>query len=102
MKKAELLALAAPYYDENQILELEAAIELATKAHKGQKRKTGEPYIIHPLSVAATLIDWGMDIDSIIAGVLHDTVEDTSVTREEIETQFGEDVACSLVRRHER
>jgi guanosine-3',5'-bis(diphosphate) 3'-pyrophosphohydrolase len=93
MKKFELLQKAAPHYNENQILELEHAIDVATEAHKGQKRKSGELYITHPLSVADTLIDWGMDIDSVIAGVLHDTVEDTTMTPEKIETLFGHDVA---------
>jgi len=93
MKKEELLAKAKPYYDKNQLLELDAAISLATKAHAGQKRKSGEPYIIHPLAVANTLIEWGMDIDSVLAGVLHDTVEDTDVTSEQIEAQFGKDVS---------
>ncbi len=93
MKKSELLAHAKPFYEEDQLLELEHAIDLASKAHKGQKRKSGEPYIIHPLSVAATLVDWGMDIDSVIAGVLHDTVEDTDITLESLESLFGKDVA---------
>jgi len=93
MKKSELLEKSVPHYDEDQVLELEHAIDLASKAHLGQKRKSGEPYIIHPLSVAATLIDWGMDIDSVIAGVLHDTVEDTDITLESLESLFGKDVA---------
>jgi len=93
MKKSELLEKASPHYEENQILELEHAIDLATKAHSGQKRKSGEPYIIHPLSVAGTLIDWGMDIDSVLAGVLHDTVEDTDTTLEQLESLFGKDVS---------
>lgn len=93
MKKEELLQKAKPYYSKNQLLELDAAIDLATKAHKGQKRRSGEPYIVHPLAVADTLIDWGMDIDSVIAGVLHDTVEDTEITLQEIENVFGKDVA---------
>jgi len=93
MKKGELLDQARPYYDKNQVLELESAIDLATTAHKGQKRRSGEPYIIHPLSVASTLIDWGMDIDSVIAGVLHDTVEDTDMSLEKLESLFGKDVA---------
>lgn len=93
MKKRDLLAHAKPHYSEDQVLELEHAIDYATKAHEGQKRKSGEPYIIHPLAVADTLIEWGMDIDSVIAGVLHDTVEDTDATLEEIETLFGRDVA---------
>ncbi len=93
MKKSELLELAKPFYEDDQILELDAAITLASTAHKGQKRKSGEPYIIHPLAVAATLVDWGMDIDTVLAGVLHDTVEDTTVTLDEIENAFGKDVA---------
>jgi GTP pyrophosphokinase len=93
MKKHDLLQSAELQYDEDQVLELEHAIDFATKAHEGQKRKSGEPYIIHPLSVAATLVDWGMDIDTILAGVLHDTVEDTAVTLDDIENTFGRDVA---------
>lgn len=93
MKKGELLERAQPLYDEDELLELEHAIEVASKAHKGQKRKSGEPYIIHPLAVAATLIEWGMDIDTVLAGVLHDTVEDTDTTLNFLETTFGKDVA---------
>ena len=69
------------------------AVELATRAHEGQRRKTGEPYIIHPIAVMEILEEWGMDEDTVIAGVLHDTVEDTAVTLEEIQTEFGETVA---------
>jgi len=93
MKKLELLQKAKPHYEAEQIAELEHAIDIATKAHTGQKRKSGEPYIVHPLSVAATLIEWGMDIDSVLAGVLHDTVEDTETTLDDIENLFGKDVA---------
>lgn len=69
------------------------AVELATRAHEGQRRKTGEPYIIHPIAVMEILEEWGMDEDTVIAGVLHDTVEDTAVTLEEIRVEFGETVA---------
>ncbi|HEX6258034.1 MAG TPA: RelA/SpoT family protein [Candidatus Saccharimonadales bacterium] len=93
MRKQDLLHNAAPYYDEDQLLEIEHAIDLATVAHKGQRRKSGEPYIIHPLHVADILVEWGMDIDSVLAGILHDTVEDTDVTLEQIESVFGKDVA---------
>lgn len=92
MKKA-LLQKAEPLYDEDQLLELEHAIDFATEKHVGQKRKSGEPYITHPLSVAGILIDWGMDIDSVLAGVLHDTVEDTETAVQDIESLFGRDVA---------
>lgn len=93
MKKRELLEYAKDFYEEDQILELEHAVDYAKKAHAGQKRKSGEPYIIHPLAVAYTLIEWGMDIDTVLAGVLHDTVEDTEATLPEIENLFGRDVA---------
>lgn len=93
MNKHELLEKASAHYTEEEILELDHAIDIASKAHTGQKRKSGEPYIIHPLSVAAILIEWEMDIDSVIAGVLHDTVEDTDLKLAQIETYFGADVA---------
>jgi GTP pyrophosphokinase len=93
MKKRHIIDQAKLHYEDDQILELDHAIDFAIKAHEGQKRKSGEPYIVHPLSVAATLIDWGMDIDTVLAGVLHDTVEDTEATLETIENLFGHDVA---------
>lgn len=93
MKKHQLLSLAEPHYDEDDLAELESAIDLATDQHRGQKRKSGESYIVHPLAVAGTLIEWGMDIDTVLAGVLHDTIEDTDLSAEEIEKLFGRDVA---------
>ena len=72
---------------------VEKAVEFAKKAHEGQKRKSGDPYIVHPMAVMKILEDWGMDEDTVIAGVLHDTVEDTEVTLEEIKGEFGEAVA---------
>lgn len=93
MDKSEVLNYAKDAYDEDQLLELEHAIDFAHAAHQGQVRKSGEPYIVHPLAVAYYLIDWGMDIDTVLAGVLHDTVEDTDATIDEIENLFGRDVA---------
>lgn len=94
MNKVELLEHAKPFYTKNQILELESAVDFAAKAHEGQKRASGEPYLIHPIATADTLVSWGMDIDSVIAGLLHDTVEDSEdVTFQEIENVFGRDVA---------
>ncbi len=69
------------------------AYEIADKAHREQKRLSGEPYIIHPLSVAIILAQLGMDFSSVAAALLHDTVEDTSITREDIIAQFGETIA---------
>lgn len=84
---------ARPHYEEYEILELEDAVNFASKAHAGQKRKSGEAYIIHPLNVAYILVDWGMDIDTVLAGILHDTVEDTDISLGKIENLFGRDVA---------
>jgi GTP pyrophosphokinase len=69
------------------------AVNMATKAHEGQLRKTGEPYITHPLAVQKILQSWQMDEDTLIAGILHDTVEDTDLTLAEIEQSFGKNVA---------
>jgi len=93
MEKDTLLERAMHHYTDEQVYELGYAVDVAINAHHGQKRKSGKPYISHPLAVAATLIDWEMDIDSVIAGILHDTVEDTSITLDQIETEFGGDVA---------
>lgn len=93
MDKKAVIESAREHYREEEVLELDHAIDVATKAHKGQKRKSGDAYISHPLHVAGTLIEWGMDIDSVIAGVLHDVIEDTELTLEQIETFFGRDVA---------
>lgn len=69
------------------------AFEVASKAHEGQLRKSGEPFVIHPLTVAETLVDALMDVDCVIAALLHDTIEDTAVTYAEIVEKFGKTVA---------
>ena len=78
------------------LLELEKAFIAAEKAHAGQLRKSGEDYITHPVAVAQILIDLGMDLATVIAALLHDTVEDTSYSIEQIKNQFGDEVS-SLV-----
>lgn len=93
MDKQSLVELARPHYQENELLELEHAIDVAAQAHDNQFRRSGEPYIVHPLRVAAILIEWDMDIDTILAGVLHDTVEDTPLNIDALESLFGRDVA---------
>lgn len=70
-----------------------SAFDFAYKAHDGQKRKSGEPYIIHPISVASLIDEWGFDPESIMAGLLHDTIEDTEVTYQDVESKFGQSVA---------
>lgn len=72
---------------------LERAYHLADESHQNQKRKSGEPFVIHPVAVASMLADMEMDLPSIIAGMLHDVVEDTPVTLEQIREIFGEEIA---------
>lgn len=94
MKKQQLITLAKEHkYAAKDIKQLGKAVDTATKAHSAQKRVAGEPFITHPMTVASYLIDWGLDIDSVIAGVLHDTVEDTELTLADIEKDFGRDIA---------
>lgn len=72
---------------------LKKAYDFASEAHNGQTRKSGEPYIIHPLSVSKILFDLGMDCDSMVAALLHDVVEDTPVTEAAVKENFGETVS---------
>ena len=69
------------------------AYECAAKAHEGQKRKNGDPYIIHPVSVAEIIVEMGLDTDSICAGLLHDCIEDTDFKYDQIQEKFGTSVA---------
>ena len=75
---------------------IEKAIDIAVNAHEGQKRSSGEDYVCHPLSVAAILVELGMDNETIVAAILHDVVEDTQISLDEIAKDFGKDVALWL------
>jgi len=68
------------------------AYKLSQKAHAGQKRKTGEPFFIHPLAVADILVSWNMDEETVVAGLLHDIIEDTKTSKEELTKQFGKEI----------
>ncbi|WP_411833995.1 RelA/SpoT family protein [Pseudoxanthomonas mexicana] len=83
----------AAYLPADQLPLLRRAWEVGAAAHIGQTRKSGEPYITHPVAVAGVLAELGMDVETLIAAILHDTIEDTPLTREEIAGQFGEAVA---------
>lgn len=72
---------------------LERAYVFSAKAHKGQTRRSGEPYLIHPLEVAHILTKMNLDVPSVVSGLLHDTIEDSYVNKEEIEEYFGKEVA---------
>lgn len=88
----ELIKSIKKYHPSADTSMVEKAYKIASEAHKDQKRKSGEPYIIHPLCVAIILADLEMDKETITAGLLHDVVEDTVMTSEEIREEFGEDV----------
>ena len=88
----ELIASIRKYHPSDDISMIEKAYRIAYEAHKGQKRKSGEPYIIHPLCVAIILADLELDKETIVAGLLHDVVEDTVMTSEEVRKEFGAEV----------
>ena len=88
-----LIARVRKYHPSADISLIEKAYKLSREAHKEQVRKSGEPYIIHPLWVGIILADLEMDKETIVAGMLHDTVEDTEMTVEDITREFGEEVA---------
>ena len=72
---------------------LERAFEKASAAHDGQLRKSGDPYITHPVAVAEILADLGLDANTLAAALLHDTVEDTTYSNQELRKDFGEEIA---------
>ena len=89
----DLIARVQKYHPSDDISMIEKAYKIAYEAHRDQVRRSGEPYIIHPLCVAIILADLQLDKESIVAGLLHDVVEDTIMTDEEIKKEFGPDVA---------
>lgn len=93
----DLVRRVEAYYPDADFTKLRKAYLFAEKSHAGQKRSSGEDYIIHPINVAATLIKLRMDLDTIMAGLLHDVVEDCNVSPQEIEKEFGTGVADLVV-----
>ena len=87
------LEQAASYLPADQLLRLRHAWEVGAAAHAGQTRKSGEPYITHPVAVAQVLAELGLDVETLVAAILHDTIEDTPLTHAEIVEAFGESVA---------
>ncbi len=90
----ELIEKIQAYHPQVPVSVIEKAYAFSDKAHQGQMRRSGEPYITHPLNVAAVLADLKLDLDTILTGLLHDTVEDTPVTLEDIKREFGDTVAA--------
>ncbi|TCK17042.1 GTP pyrophosphokinase/guanosine-3',5'-bis(diphosphate) 3'-pyrophosphohydrolase [Thiogranum longum] len=90
---SDLCDLLETYLDKEQVSEVYRAYLIGAEAHEGQHRKSGEPYIYHPVAVARILAEMHMDPQSIIAAILHDVIEDTAIAKETIEKEFGEEVA---------
>jgi len=93
---AELMAVLTEYLPDEQLEKVERAYQLASEAHAGQFRLSGEDYICHPVSVALLLSEMKMDADCIMAAIMHDVLEDTEVTFDDVETQFNADVASLI------
>ena len=91
--KKEILDLIKSQKATYNIAEIEKALDFCVEAHAGQKRFTNEDYYIHPFSVAKILIEMGMDTQSVVASLLHDVVEDTEITLNDLQKQFGSEVA---------
>ena len=89
----DLLCAVNETMDKEDIEYIKKAYAIAREAHEGQFRRSGEPYIIHPVQVAKILYELGMDSESMIAALLHDVVEDTELTKDDVKKDFGEDVA---------
>ena len=90
----ELIDKIKTYHPSDDFSMVEKAYKLAVDAHKEQKRKSGEPYIIHPLKVAYILAELELDMETITAGILHDIIEDTPYTYEDITRLFSEEIAA--------
>lgn len=90
----ELRALLATYLPPEQVAEVDRGYEFSARAHAGQQRLSGEPYIFHPLAVARILAEMHMDHQSVIAALLHDVIEDTPTAKDEIAGAFGDEVAA--------
>ena len=90
---SDLEKLTRTYLPPNEVAIILRAYEFGSKAHEGQHRKSGEPYIHHPLEVARILAEMHMDYQTLSAAILHDVIEDTRTAKAELSTLFGKDVA---------
>ena len=93
LKIDDIIDKVSAYNDQADLALIRKAYDFSAKAHEGQKRLSGHPFVVHPLEVANILAEMNLDVSSIAAGILHDTLEDTSATKEEISKLFGPDIA---------
>ena len=89
----QLIDKLETYLPPEKVEQVQAAYDFAFQAHEGQRRRSGEPYITHPVAVADLLADLRLDAETLIAAILHDVMEDTPTVKEEITTRFGTEVA---------
>src|SRR5438105_10047107 len=89
----DLIEQVQRYNPNAQVDLIRRAYDVSARAHEGQVRRSGEPYLQHPLAVAEVLADLKLDVPAIVAGLLHDTVEDTVCTQEQVEEEFGKNIA---------
>ncbi len=94
LKITDLIEKVQAYYPAADVDLIRRAYEFSARVHHGQKRQSGEPYLIHPTAVADVIADLKLDVPSVVGGLLHDTVEDTLTTLDEIKGQFGKEVAA--------
>ena len=90
----DLVEKVQAYYPAADVDLLRKAYEFSAKVHQGQKRLSGEPYLIHPLAVASIIADLKLDVPSVVSGLLHDTVEDTLTTLDELKGLFGHEIGA--------
>jgi len=93
MRLNDILSKVQAYHPAADLTLIQRVYEFAAKAHDGQLRRSGDPYVVHPLGVAATIADLKLDVPSVCAGLLHDCVEDTSATTDDISKTFGAEIA---------
>src|SRR5438094_10276130 len=93
LRLQDLLTKVEGYHPAADLGLVQRAYAFAAKAHDGQLRRSGDPYVVHPLGVAATIADLKLDVPSVCAGLLHDCVEDTAATTEELSKEFGSKIA---------
>ena len=89
----DLIEIAVEHHPGTDVDAIRAAYAVAAEAHSGQTRRTGDPYVVHPLAVAQILATYGLDTATIVAAILHDVIEDTEFTLDALERDFGSEVA---------
>ena len=101
IKLHDLVEKVQAYFPTADVDLIRKAHDFSAKVHTGQKRLSGEPYLIHPIAVADIIADLKLDVPSIVGALLHDTVEDTLTTLDEIKSSFGREIADAGRRRHQ-